>query len=176
MILIICGPVVGIIMAWFLTVGDSSFMGNDIVDYIFFVFMAFLMIVLGFIVSGSIAWGLSNLAEQNIELHHTTQLVAIQDNVDIVGSFFLGTGNIEGKLVYYYYEAVGGGGIKPNKIESNNVTIYEVDNIEPRIEHFEATGFKKRILNYILYPMKSHVNIYVPKGSILRNFNLNLGK
>jgi hypothetical protein len=100
------------------------------------------------------------------------ELIALKDNISINGSFFLGSGNIDGKLKYYFYIKTKSGGFKAQNIEADNVEIFE-NNKTPCIIKYESK-FKNIIWNWIAFTIKEKAEINIPKGSILRNYKLNL--
>lgn len=52
-------------------------------------------------------------------------IVALKDNSNIHGSFFLGTGSIDEEMYYYYMADNGNGGYTMEKVEADDCTIYE---------------------------------------------------
>lgn len=101
------------------------------------------------------------------------ELISIKDNNSINGSFFLGSGNINGDLIYCYYYKLSETNIKMNSVYVVYCEIvYSKD--KPKIEKYEtiktdsfknkfSLGFINRNIRYI---------IYIPEGTIKNNFNL----
>lgn len=53
-------------------------------------------------------------------------LAAIRDKDGVSGQFFLGSGFVESKPYYFYYQNVAGGGLRPGKLDADgSVTVYQ---------------------------------------------------
>jgi len=97
-------------------------------------------------------------------------LVTLQDNFSNSGSFFLGSGNIDGKMKYvYYYKSQGG--FKMGQIDYDNAVIRYGNT--PRIDRYR----REMVDNWKSYfamdiPHDSLYVITVPKGTIKTNYNL----
>ena len=105
----------------------------------------------------------------------TYNLEALQDNNGVSGSYFLGTGSIEGKMKYVYYYRDADSLYHMKQYDYENASIkYSTD--EPKIiitkEH--VVNPKDATINY--FGLKTLFNesaiIYIPKGSIKQNFTL----
>lgn len=69
------------------------------------------------------------------------EIVALQDNMTIEGSFFLGSGYIEGELYYFYMEKKADGGYTAQKVYADShCTIYE-DSSTPYVKFTHHRGF-----------------------------------
>lgn len=118
---------------------------------------------LGFFLGFIIALCIPNSPERHVE---TMQLETIQDNNSFSGSFFLGTGQIEGKMKYVFYYKTNGG-FKMKQLDYDNVQInYSKGN--PRIEriHFVTNSL------FSLNMRKESYMAYVPEGTIRQNYSL----
>ncbi len=121
---------------------------------------------------------------QETEQTASYELVSLQDNSQISGhssgNLFYVYASIDTEEVYSYYYKFNDG-FKKGKITSENVIIYEKDNCNPLIIEYTTytkgymNGFLRAILSFG-YPNTSekHYEIYVPKGTILQIFNLDL--
>lgn len=111
--------------------------------------------------------------------------IGLHDNVN--GHFTLGCGTVESKPVYYYYKKSGDGYIL-DRVNAEQCTIIETDNTKPNIKHIkywkegEASWFKKAYFgkNEELWrpcgdtPSTTKYIIYLPKGSIMQNYDISL--
>ncbi len=102
------------------------------------------------------------------------ELVSISSGSQVSGSFFIGCGTIDEKGVYYFFKKTDDGGFVKDYVPSDGSVIYEEDRTDGRME-----VYKKRLTNDIarfLFQMDGHMNIknkiYVPKGSIVKQFEL----
>lgn len=98
------------------------------------------------------------------------ELVALQDNNGIHGDFFLGSGFIESELYYvfyYKYEDKEGAGFKTDRILAKNAIVYEQIRNDGlvKIYKFSRGGFLRKTVF-------ERYEIFIPKGSILRQFQL----
>lgn len=108
-----------------------------------------------------------------VEIVKTTyNLENLQDNNSVHGSFFLGSGQIEGKMKYvFYYE--NGGYYKLEQVDYNEVKIKYSDE-NPKAEQFNLDYVKGALINYFAIDINSYQEyiIYVPKGTIKQNYTL----
>ena len=104
------------------------------------------------------------------------ELVSIKDGTRKESYGFLTMYSNSERDVYSYYYMTENGGYKRETIEDYNVTIFEEDNCTPRITkvtitYFYQYGFLGIKWNEIERTEEEY-NIYVPKGSIVREFEL----
>lgn len=142
------------------------------------IFMSFLslllagLVFLGFLLIAAASGDCIPESDQEIELVNTTNIIALKDNAGVSGSFFLGSGYIDDDL-YYYYAAETERGYKVNKLRADNCyTQYSDD--APRIEEYEATGFKRWYHYIYAIPSDSYYVVYIPEGSITNVFEIDL--
>jgi hypothetical protein len=106
----------------------------------------------------------------------------LQDNNSINGSFFIGCGNIEGKMKYVFYYKLKGDNInneefKMMQINSDLTIIRYTDKTLPKVIVNEILPVEtdKSFINYFAIDLnigdKTYI-IEVPKGSIKQNYNL----
>lgn len=101
-----------------------------------------------------------------------TKIVALKDNQNINGSFYIMGGYIEEDL-YYYYAIETEFGYKVEKIRANNVYIKYTDG-NTRIERCRAK-FTNNIFNFFGFPIHDdRYVIYCPEGTITNEFNIDL--
>lgn len=101
------------------------------------------------------------------------ELIAFGDKSSVSGSFYLGCGSIGGKFYYTYYYKVENNGTKFGKILVDNATVYE-ENIS---NGYISTNAKSTMLGnwfFIDWPIRKTTCIYIPEGSIKREFKLDM--
>lgn len=76
------------------------------------------------------------------------------------GGFFISSGQIEDKMVYYIY-VESENGMKLQSFEYDIVELVETDDCNPKIETFQRIN-----------PSDRHFVIYVPIGTIKNHFNV----
>jgi len=108
---------------------------------------------------------------QHWEIQKRSELVALQDNINSEGSFFLGSGSVEGELKYYFYERKGEGFVA-NSIHSDGVILLESD--EAAYEQWLKKDDKWWYWIFVLSGSEQKTIIKIPKGTILNNYNLDL--
>ena len=104
--------------------------------------------------------------------HYSLKIEALQDNGSVSGSFFLGSGQVEGKMKYmFYYEE--NGFYRLMQVDYKLVRIKYSDN-KPTVSVTENIPTKSWI-NYFAIDFdlfdKTYI-IEVPKGTIKNNYNL----
>lgn len=110
-------------------------------------------------------------SSENVYEETVTPIVALEDNVASNGTFFLGTGTVKDDIRYYYMIDTERGYVMQNIKASNAYIKYDAN---PRIVIESGRGFK-HWYNYIwAFPVSTHYTIYVPEGTILNNYNIDL--
>ncbi len=104
----------------------------------------------------------------------TYLLETLQDNNSVSGSFFLGSGYINGEMKYvFYYETDGGYRMK--QLKYYNVLI-KYTSETPKVETYRKVQTDAFINKFSVYMGDCGCNnkniIYVPKGTIKQNYNL----
>jgi hypothetical protein len=133
--------------------------------------------IIGALMGGIIGLIISSILPVKTEIVKTTyNIVALKDKDGFEGSFYLGSGNIEGKMKYvFYYENNGAYSIK--QIDCDNAKIkYSEGNT--KVELFTKERVKTAIINYFSMPFiedkeKEYI-IYVPNGTIKQDYELDL--
>ena len=101
---------------------------------------------------------------------YTYNIEALQDNSSISGSFFLGSGSIDGSMKYvFYYE--DDGGFKMKQIDYDKAIIKYSSEIKVIKYKEEPTD---NIINIFAVDIcfSEKYEIFVPKGTIKNNYNL----
>lgn len=163
MILILLGAIIGLIIAIYQTYNDWM---NNLSDY-------FGSSILGIIVGGCVGLCVGiMLPMETYDKHYSLNIETLQDNNTVSGDFFLGCGQIEGKMKYVFY-------YKENEL----YRMMQLDYNLVQIKYSESTPKVNVTENY---PSHAFINnfaidldafektyiIEVPKGTIKNNFNL----
>lgn len=162
-ILAIIGAIIGVI---------ASYDGSDYLEEIFlYLSSAILGALIGGIFGFLIALAIPSKTETVIDTYY---LEALQDNNSVSGSFFLGSGYINGEMKYvFYYETDGGYKIK--QLSYDNALI-KYTNETPKVETYREVQTDAFINKFSVYMGGCGCNnkniIYVPKGTIKQNYNL----
>lgn len=139
---------------------------SDFEDYIL---VSITAILIGVIIGTAVAFALPAKTEI---VKTTYNLEALQDNNSVKGSFFLGSGQIDGKMKYvFYYENEGY--YKLEQADYNKVKVKYSDE-NPKAERFNRKNVKDAFINNfaIDYNCYQEYIIYVPKGTIKQNYSL----
>ena len=100
-----------------------------------------------------------------------TPIVALEDNAASRGQFFLGTGANKSDIYYYYMIDTERGYVMKNVKACDAYIKYDTN---PRIVIESGRGFN-HWYNYIwAIPVSARYIIYVPEGTILNNYNIDL--
>lgn len=163
MILILIGAIIGLAIAVF-QVYNSCF--YDFIDYLF---NSIFGIAIGALIGLMVAL---MLPMKTYDKHSSLNIENLQDNNSVNGDFFLGCGQIEGKMKYvFYYE------------ENGLYRMMQLDYEKVKIKYTEGSPKVNVIENY---PTDSFINYFaldldafdlnyiieVPKGTIQNNYNL----
>ena len=162
--IIICG-IIGLVIA-IVSIFDGF-------DYIEDFIMYFIYGILGALVGGLIGLLIALVLPAKTEIVKTTyNLEALQDNNSVNGSFFLGSGQIDGKMKYvFYYENEGY--YKLEQADYNEVKVKYSDET-PKAERFNRKNVKDAFINNFAIDCNYYQEyiIYVPKGTIKQNYSL----
>jgi len=162
--ILICG-IIGLIIAIVLNF--------DGFDYIEDIILYFIIGMFGALLGGLIGLLIAFALPAKTEIVKTTyNLEALQDNNSVKGSFFLGSGQIEGKMKYvFYYE--NDGYYKLEQADYNEVKVKYSDE-KPKAERFNRKNVKDAFINNFAIDCNSYQEyiIYVPKGTIKQNYSL----
>lgn len=138
----------------------------------------FLMIVSIIVTFGLVFFGgLSAIDSQSEKVvkRDVTELIALNDGSSVSGRMFLGSGSIDGDLVYKYAMKKGDGyAIDFEKANDIDELRYIKDGSKPRIERTEVV-YKSTFTNFMTAPFFDTAKyIYVPEGTIQETFNIDL--
>lgn len=101
-----------------------------------------------------------------------TKIIALKDNQNVNGSFYIMAGYVN-KDLYYYYTTETEFGYKTEKIRADNAYIKYTDG-ETHIERYEGE-FANEGTNLWAFPMCSdRYIIYCPDGTVTNEFDVDL--
>lgn len=163
MITIIIFGVIGLIIVMIL-VSD----GFKYFDF-FFPFSVVFGAFIGAFIGGIIAYILPAKTEI---VKATYRLEALQDNNSINGSFFLGSGQIGGRMKYvFYYEKDGY--YELEQVDYNKAKVKYSDE-KPKVERLTRENVRGAFINNFAIDFNCYEEyiIYVPKGTINNNYSL----
>lgn len=146
---------------------------NDLADKFFY---SFVTIMLSFCITGFVLLGASGItscvAEIEYDVDSDTKIIALKDNQNVNGSFYILGGYVDEDL-YYYYATETEFGYKTEKMKADNAYIKYTDN-EPHIERYVG-DFANEGAYFWGFPMcDDRYIIYVPEGTVTNEFNVDL--
>lgn len=108
---------------------------------------------------------------------YKTEIISLSDSQELQGQFFLGTGSIRGRKMYYYYVDTPKGAIS-QKVPASGTYIEEVEDPDPpRILFIEYKDVSPNwyFANFVskVRGVEKYNQIVIPEGSIKRQFNPN---
>lgn len=151
----------------FLHDDGCSFVGG----FFFWLFVTFLAFLLSLTMIG-LCSSVAVVFPQTCEKISTEHIIALDDSTGVNGrAGFLGSGYVEDEL-YYYYMTDAKEGFQAKKIKAEDTYVRYSD--EPIVETYTATNFKNKLLWFIALPIKSFHIAYIPEGSIIENYRIDL--
>ncbi len=131
--------------------------------------------LLAFLISFLVWFGVSGLMSICIDLEYVkdsdTQIIALKDNQNVNGRFYIMGGYVDEEL-YYYYAKETELGYKTEKMEARKAYIKYTD-AEPHIERYTAE-FPKDFLYVFGNPIGERYVIYCPENTITTEFAVDL--
>lgn len=105
----------------------------------------------------------------------TYNMAAIQDNSSVKGSFFLGSGSINGTMKYVYYYMEDSNSYRMNQVDYDKAkVIYSSEPPKVIIYHLteDVNTLRSKFNTGGLLRETEWYEFYIPKGSIQNNFTL----
>lgn len=164
MITFIIGLVIGAVIGILLFINSL----DDFISYIICIGFTISISLLGGLIGILIAFALP--AETEMTCVETSQIVNLQDNNSVEGNFFLGTGYIEGEMKYVFYYQIDSTSFKMKQVSFYNAIIKYSD--IPKVEKYINKPTDSKINLFALDNEINNYIIYVPKGSIKNNYEL----
>lgn len=115
----------------------------------------------------------SLFAEIEYTVAETKEITALNDNSTASGYFFLGSGQVDEEMKYFFVEETEKGK-HVDSVSAKNAYVIESNSETPRIELLRP-DFKNKGLWWIAFPMQDpEYRIYIPEDSITTDFNVDL--
>lgn len=165
--------IAGVVVCAIIIIGIFRDSCNDLLDKFFFSFLALL---LSFIISILVLVGVSAIAsccaDIDYDIVSDTKIIALKDNQNVSGRFYIMGGYVDEDL-YYYYAVETEFGYKTEKIKADNAYIKYTDG-ETHIERYKGE-FANSNMNLWGFPMcEDRYIIYVPNGTVTNEFKVDL--
>ena len=132
-------------------------------DLFFYTIMGLILLSVT-LVSANMSFGPSE------ESYHDIGIVGLKDSALIHGEFALGSGIIDQRPSFMYYQ-VAGNGYQFKSVPASMTTIIEDENNKPFIRIYDKTWYTLVGHNKNGYKILSY-EIHVPEETIIRQFNL----
>lgn len=102
------------------------------------------------------------------------KIISLSNTSEVSGDFFLGTGSVGGHKIYYYYIDTPKGAIN-KRVKATEAFVEEQEGVEPKVV---KVRFKDVSSGWYIVPPKkmegkSYTRIFIPKGSIKRQYKPN---
>jgi hypothetical protein len=144
---------------------DRSYWGWE--DY-------FIPMVLGVIAGAFIGCIIGLCMPSKTEVKYSkTNIVCLQDESGLSGRFFLGSGNIEGRMRYVFYSDNGDSTYRMQQLDYDIVSI-KYTSQQPAVIKRYVTLTEDFINHFTIHSLNhlTRFTIEVPKGTINANYNL----
>lgn len=169
MIWFIIGLVVAVVIIVSICCDDWNDLGEKIGYSVVTLLASFVFSLMVLLIASGVV---TCCAEIEYNIASDTKIIALKDNQNISGNFYIMGGYINEDL-YYYYATETDFGYKTEKIKADNVYIKYTDG-ETHIERYDAE-FTSNIANLFGFPMcDNRYIIYCPEGTITNEFNVDL--
>jgi hypothetical protein len=141
------------------------------------VYLAFLLLcALTFGVIGGVIADAAG-ADYDIVVTQEEPLIALKDNSDITGKFFLGCGTVEKTQYYYYISYVEGKGYTVQKDYASGCYL-EYLNKDCKYKEPCRVVYQKEYTNpvvrWLIPSMDGWTTYYIPEGSIINDYKVDL--
>lgn len=114
----------------------------------------------------------SNCAEVDYDMVSDTKIVALKDNQNVSGNFYIMGGYVDEDL-YYYYATETQFGYKTEKVKADNTYIKYTDG-ETHIEKYEPKFVNDYVYLFGLPMNLSKYIVYCPENTIVNDFRIDL--
>ena len=165
--------IIGLIIAVIIIVGVCCDEWNDFGDKIAY---SVIILLTSFIIS-LLVWLFASIviscsAEIEYGMVSDTKIIALKDNQNISGSFYVMGGYVDEDL-YYYYATETEFGYKTEKIKADNAYIKYTDG-ETHIEKYEGEFANNNAYFFGGCICDDRYIIYCPEGTVTNEFNVDL--
>lgn len=161
---VIIGAIVGLIIGVYEGIDWADQIVSGIVTSLFFGFIALLVAMM-------LQLSADTIFEQEYVKYSEEEIKAISNYHEYEGSFFLGSGSVNGKQEYYYMSE-SEKGINIRSIDASKSYVIEDNNVTPSIE-FRESRFKSKLISKLFFDgIYQEYIIHVPESSIKYDFNI----
>lgn len=165
--------IIGLIVSIVVTVFNFC---DYLLDWFEKFFFSFLELILSIAISFLVLLGVSAIvscfAEVDYNMVSDTKIIALKDNQNVNGNFYIMGGYVDEEL-YYYYATETEFGYKTEKVSAENSYI-KYTNEETHIEEYEVE-FVNDYVYWFAMPMQlDRYIIYCPEGTVTNEFNVDL--
>lgn len=165
MIWIILGIIIGIAFGVWMACDVN---GGFVIGCIFAILMGILGLIAGFFGTAMTTAIAETEADKTWVTVEETVIYSLADNWVAEGDFFLGTGNIEGEL-HYYYVAESDLGYTVEKVDADATYIKYTDE-KPFIEKQESV-YTNWFIRHMTCPSTRYI-IHCPENTIQKQYNV----
>ena len=174
-------------MIWFLTVPAMfvltfrEFVIKDpyhqsAFDVIMGTFMSlFLSVLIGGLPAAGLALFIGSQIHARPVLSRTDTLVSLHTKDGVQGTFYLGSGSINGSQYYFFYRKNGDGSFVPGRVYADDaVRVYEETRTDASMLTYDWVKGSDEV-NLFSFPVNAGGHSYdfhVPTGTILRGFSM----
>ena len=149
---------------------DFGFVGGIVLSFLTLIVTAMVFAGLSL---GSL--GLATLfADSSYKKTNDVVIISIQDSSIISGKFFLGSGSINGAMIYTYMSKNENGEMAMNQLNVSDATL--VYSLTPKAEEYEKF-FDSKVVKFLFGKQpfySSKYKLYIPEGTIKENYNVDL--
>lgn len=138
-------------------------------DFLFSLLFGFLWGIIG--VGAGLIISLVIPADKHI-VTYSNEIVTLQDNNALEGTFFLGSGGFGNDMYYSFYYKTEDGGFKSKTLDSDFVTIYYDENPRYEVNVEETTDAFINKFSICASCGGKERKLFVPEGTIKENYNL----
>jgi len=137
-------------------------------------------LIISFAIIGMFASMLLNSALYSSKVPQAISRVnisAMADGSDLQGHFFLSSGTIKDVQYYYYYESLNNGGFKQKKVTVSETVIFEDQQVDGYMVTFmQVLPADHWATEWVVHEFstKGYYEFHIPKGSMQREFKLDL--
>ncbi len=165
--------IIGLIISIVVTVSNFREYCFDWFEKIFFsVLESILAVAISLLVLLGASAITSCFADVDYNMVSDTKIIALKDNQNVNGNFYIMGGYVDEKL-YYYYATETELGYKTEKVNAENSYIKYTDG-ESHIEEYEAKFVNDYIYLFAAPMQLDRYIIYCPEGTVTNEFNVDL--
>lgn len=147
----------------------------NFLKYTLSILLGFLIgLMVNFILVISTTSVVNHYASKKEVVKSIVNIKAIDNKQSTNGTFFLRSGNINGRMYYYYMSYEKDGSTQIKKLENDdNVYIIETNSEKPKIVFYKKEFVNPHFRDIMPF-YEEKIKIYIPKGSLKTNYNIDL--